>query len=264
MPRPFQKNKKPNRQNRAGKPRNAPSRSHDWLYGRHAVSAALANPDRQIQKIMATNNAAKDFNDLISKSGSPLTTSTTDEISAQLPPGAVHQGIAIKVHPLKDIGLEDLALDRPVLVLDQVTDPHNVGAIIRSAAVFNASALIMTRRNSPPLSGVLAKSACGALEHVNIIFVGNLSQALKGLEKIGFWRIGLDGQAKSSLEEAVGDTSCTRPLALVLGAEDKGMRRLTTEQCDELCHITTTGTLASLNVSNAAAIALHVVAQATK
>ncbi len=264
MPRPFKKNNKPNRANRAGKPKNGSSRSHDWLYGRHAVFAALANPDRQIQKIMATINAAKDFNELISKSGLPLTPSTTSEISTQLPPGAVHQGIAIKVLPLKDVALEDLALDRPVLVLDQVTDPHNVGAMMRSAAVFNASALIMTRRNSPPLSGVLAKSACGALEHVDVIFVGNLSHALKELGKIGFWRIGLDGQATSSLEEAVGETGNTRPIALVLGAEDKGMRRLTTEQCDELCHITTSGTLASLNVSNAAAIALHVVSQTTK
>ncbi|MCF6198770.1 MAG: 23S rRNA (guanosine(2251)-2'-O)-methyltransferase RlmB [Hyphomicrobiaceae bacterium] len=271
MARPFTKNKKPNRADRTdkakfgkakpGKAKSSPSRSHDWLYGRHAVLAALANPERQVLEIMATNNATKDFGDLIEKSNLPLTTSTTGEISAQLPPGAVHQGIAIKILPLKDVGLADLALDRPVLVLDQVTDPHNVGAMMRSAAVFNASTIIMTRRNSPPLSGVLAKSACGALEHVDVVFVGNLSQALKELGKIGFWRIGLDGQAENALETSIGETRSNQPIALVLGAEDKGMRRLTTEQCDELCHITTTGTLASLNVSNAAAIALHVIAK---
>ena len=136
--------------------------------------------------------------------------------------------------------------------------------MMRSAAVFNASAIIMTRRNSPPLSGVLAKSACGALEHVEVIFVGNLSQALKELGKIGFWRIGLEGQATKSLESSLDNTRSNQPIALVLGAEDKGMRRLTTEQCDELCHITTSGPLASLNVSNAAAIALHVVANSAK
>jgi len=265
MARPFKKNKKPDRTHRSGKAKSgasrSPSRNHDWIYGRHAVLAALANPDRKILQIMATNNATRDFGDLTGKTGLSLTTSTTSEISAQLPPGAVHQGIAIKIQPLKEVGLDDIALDRPVLVLDQVTDPHNVGAMMRSAAVFNASTLIMTRRNSPPLSGVLAKSACGALEHVDVVFVGNLSQALKELAKIGFWRIGLDGQAENALEASVDASRNNQPIALVLGAEDKGMRRLTTEQCDELCHITTTGILASLNVSNAAAIALHVLSK---
>ena len=249
---------------RTGKSKSNASRAHDWIYGRHAVFAVLANPQRQIHKILATNNAAKDFKDAINKANLSYALSTTGEISNMLPPGAVHQGIAVKADPLKEVALAELPLDRPVLVLDQITDPHNVGAIMRSAAVFNASAIIMTRRNSPPLSGVLAKSACGALEHVGIIFVGNLSAALKELGKTGFWRIGLDGEAPTALETCSAPIGGNRPVALVLGAEDKGMRRLTTENCDELCYITTSGALASLNVSNAAAIALHVVSQAGK
>lgn len=237
----------------------SPSRSDDWLYGRHAVLAALTNPDRHIERVHATSNAIKDFEDAITQRKLSPVASTTSEISSLLPVGAVHQGIAAKVHPLAEISLADLPNDRPVLILDQVTDPHNVGAILRSGAVFNASALIMTRRNSPPLTGVLAKSACGALEHVDVIYVGNLSQSLKELGKLGFWRIGLAGEATGALETSTPMTSKCGPVALVLGAEDKGLRRLTSEHCDELCHITTKGTLASLNVSNAAAIALHVI-----
>lgn len=263
--RPTSKNPDKNRHKRGhGKNQKPASRSHDWLYGRHAVLAALANPDRQVIKIHATNNAVKDFEALAKERDLTPLASTTTEISALLPPSAVHQGIAARVHPLKEISLDELPLDRPVLVLDQVTDPHNVGAILRSAAVFNASALIMTRRNSPPLTGVLAKSACGALEHVDIIFVGNLSQTLKELGKIGFWKIGLAGEAESALEVSTPTQGKTGPVALVLGAEDKGLRRLTREQCDELCYITTRGELSSLNVSNAAAIALHVVSQSQK
>ena len=237
------------------------SRSHDWLYGRHAVLAALTNTDRQIDLLHVTSNTLKDFSDPAQSRGLSANLSTTSEISALLPPGAVHQGIAAKVRPLKEVSLDELPFDRPVLVLDQVTDPHNVGAILRSAAVFNASAIIMTRRNSPPLTGVLGKSACGALEHVDVIFVGNLSQTLKELGKIGFWKIGLDGDAQNPLEVSAPGVSKNTPIALVLGAEDKGMRRLTIEQCDETCHITTKGQLASLNVSNAAAVALHIISR---
>ena len=241
-------------------PRRA-ARHDDWLYGRHAVLAALANPRRQVDSLLATSNAAQDFKRACHQKGLSLQLASMAELSALLPPGAVHQGIAANVKPLAELSLEELAPDRPVLVLDQVTDPHNVGAIMRSAAVFNASALIMTRRNSPPLSGVLAKSACGALEHVHMVFVSNLARALKQLEELGFWRIGLDGKAETALEHSVRTNRTSRSIALVLGAEDKGMRRLTMAQCDELCHITTSGPLISLNVSNAAAIALHLISQ---
>lgn len=261
MPRSPKKPGKYNQKHNGGKNRKASSRNHDWLYGRHAITAALANPERQITLLHVTSNTLKDFEGAARQRNITPSVSTTSEITALLPPGAVHQGIAAKVQPLKEITLDELPLDRPVIVLDQVTDPHNVGAILRSAAVFNASAIIMTRRNSPPLTGVLAKSACGALEHVNVVYVGNLSQALKELGKTGFWRIGLDGEGQTALEASAPEVKKTTPVALVLGAEDKGMRRLTIEQCDEVCHITTKGQLASLNVSNAAAIALHIVSQ---
>ncbi len=257
------KSSEKHRQNRfSGKNRKSPSPTQDWLYGRHAVLAALANPRRLIEKIHTTSNALKDFGKLAKQKSITPIISTTSEISTLLPPGAVHQGVAAKVQPLDAINLSDLPIDRPVVVLEQVTDPHSVGAILRSAAVFNASALIMTRRNSPPVTGVLAKSACGAVEHVNIIYVGNLSQSLKQLGKLGFWRIGLAGEASSALEVSTPMNGKCGPVAIVLGAEDKGLRRLTREQCDEICHITTKGALASLNVSNAAAIALHVISQA--
>jgi 23S rRNA (guanosine2251-2'-O)-methyltransferase len=252
---------KQNHKRNPGKNRKEALRNQDWLYGRHAVLAALANPDRHIVKLHGTSNALKVFEAPARARNITPVTSTTSEISTLLPAGAVHQGIAAKAMPLVDTSLNELPLDRPVIVLDQVTDPHNVGAILRSAAVFNAAALIMTRRNSPPLTGVLAKSACGAIEHVPVVFVGNLSQTLIELGKIGFWRIGLAGEATSALETSTPMTGKCGPVALVLGAEDKGLRRLTIEQCDEVCHITTLGKISSLNVSNAAAIALHVISR---
>jgi 23S rRNA (guanosine2251-2'-O)-methyltransferase len=223
------------------------------IYGRHAVTAALRNPARRIKALYVSQNAAGDFQSEAEERNLAPIIRNSEQLMGLLPPGAVHQGVVAHVDPLPELALADLQLDRPVIVLDQVTDPHNVGAILRSAAVFNAGALIMTRRNSPPLSGVLAKSACGGLEHVPVIMVGNLSQALKELAQLGFFRIGLAGEADSTLEEA----DLGGAIALVLGAEDKGMRRLTREQCDLLCRIHTTGNLASLNVSNAAAVALH-------
>ncbi|MCP4936437.1 MAG: 23S rRNA (guanosine(2251)-2'-O)-methyltransferase RlmB [bacterium] len=265
---PYPPNAKKNQQKKSwqkrgsAKSKGGAGRNQDWLYGRHAVLAALENPDRHIDKLYATSNALKDFETLIRQSDLTATPATITEISALLPSGAVHQGIAVKVKPLPETSLEDLPFDRPVIVLDQVTDPHNVGAILRSGAVFHASALIMTRRNSPPVTGVLAKSACGALEHVDMIYVGNLAQALKTLGKIGFWRIGFAGEASDAFENSASLQDQRQPVAIVLGAEDKGLRRLSKEQCDEVCHITTNGALSSLNVSNAAAIALHALDQA--
>jgi len=149
--------------------------------------------------------------------------------------------------------LANSANGRPLIVLDQVTDPHNVGAILRSSAVFGASGLVMTRRHSPPLNGVLAKSASGALELVPVALVANLSRALDELKSAGFTIVGLDGDAEQSIE----DIDWSHPTALVMGSEGKGLRELTRKTCDSLARVTTDGPVASLNVSNAAAVALH-------
>jgi 23S rRNA (guanosine2251-2'-O)-methyltransferase len=181
------------------------------------------------------------------------------DLDRRLGPDTVHQGALIETEPLPEPSLEALAEEtagRPLVVLDQVTDPHNVGAILRSAAVFGASALMMTRRHSPPLDGTLAKSASGALEHVPIALVQNLARAMAELKALGFTVIGLDGDAPEPLEAL----DWPERTALVLGAEGKGLRQLTRESCDRLCRIATDGPIASLNVSNAAAVALHAAA----
>jgi 23S rRNA (guanosine2251-2'-O)-methyltransferase len=179
-----------------------------------------------------------------------------------LGPDTVHQGACLDTVPLPEPSLEDLAETAmrggPIVVLDQVTDPHNVGAILRSAAAFAATGLVMTRRHSPPLTGTLAKSASGALEHVPVALVPNLAQALEKLADLGIETIGLDGEATDRIEDHKADGA----VAIVLGSEGKGLRRLTRERCTRLCRIATTGSLASLNVSNAAAIALHTIAVA--
>jgi 23S rRNA (guanosine2251-2'-O)-methyltransferase len=178
------------------------------------------------------------------------------DLDRQLGPDTVHQGALLETEPLPEPTLDDL-LERtasgPIIVLDQVTDPHNVGAVLRSAAAFGAAGLVMTRRHSPPLSGALAKSASGALELVPIALVQNLARALAEMGEAGCTRIGLDGTGLGLIE----DEPLSGRIALVLGAEGKGLRQLTRETCDRLCRIATPGPLASLNVSNAAAIVLH-------
>jgi len=175
----------------------------------------------------------------------------------------VHQGAALESEPLPEPTFEALAANaagQPVIVLDQVTDPHNVGAILRSAAVFGAAGLVMTRRHSPPLNGVLAKSASGALELIPIALVQNLAAALDELRSAGFTLVGLDGDGEAQLE----DLDLSGPTALIMGSEGKGLRDLTRKNCDVLARITSEGPIASLNVSNAAAVALHTAAMSRR
>ena len=223
------------------------------LFGIHAVQAALANPNRPVLRLQATENAAQRLKGLIAERKLSVEPVTPKDLDRLLGPDTVHQGVALEAGPLPPLTLDDVDLSGILLVLDQVTDPHNVGAAFRSAAAFGASGLVLTERHSPPFSGVLAKSASGALDLVPVVLVKNLSQALSKLGERGVMRIGLAEEADMALEEA----PLTRPLALVLGAEGKGLRHLTREKCDHLCRISTVSALASLNVSNAAAIAMH-------
>ena len=204
-------------------------------------------------KLLATENAAQRLGPLLAKRGLKPELVTPKDLDRLLGADAVHQGVMLEAEPLPFVALDDVDANGVLLVLDQVTDPQNVGAALRSAAAFGASGLVMTERHSPPLHGVLAKAASGALDIVPVILVKNLAQALNELGERGVLRVGLAEEASETLESA----PLTRPLALVLGAEGKGLRQLTREHCDRLCRISTQSVLASLNVSNAAAVALH-------
>jgi 23S rRNA (guanosine2251-2'-O)-methyltransferase len=224
-----------------------------WIYGLHAVTAALANPNRVHHKTLLTANALK----AIGTPKVPHEITTPQAIAQTLPPGAVHQGAALQTDPLPIPLLEDIctgASSDLALVADQVTDPQNIGAILRSCAAFGAKALILHARNSPPLSGALAKAASGALEHVPVILVTNLARALDELGEMSFTRLGLAEEGDSLLS---AHSPATGPTALVLGAEGSGMRRLTREKCDALVRLPTSPAQPSLNVSNAAAVALY-------
>jgi 23S rRNA (guanosine2251-2'-O)-methyltransferase len=245
-------------------PHHGPQRGHkggadeNILYGFHAVSAALLNPERKALRLMMTRNAQTEIGaegvNLDSHPTLDTEIMTGEEIAAALPPGAVHQGVALKVTALPDLSLDEACVGAKVaVVLDQVTDPHNFGAILRSAAVFGAGALIATDRNSPPLGGVLAKAASGALEKVRIAKVTNLVRALEKLKGLGFEVIGLDGEGEVSLP----DFKTGPKVALVMGAEGAGLRRLTREHCDILARLPATVKMRRLNVSNAAAVALY-------
>jgi 23S rRNA (guanosine2251-2'-O)-methyltransferase len=227
------------------------------LYGVHAVEAALTNPARRIHRLLLTDNAERRLAAALAARAVRAQRSQPRDLDRLLGADAVHQGAFLEAEPLPEPALADLAEAAatvgPLVVLDQVTDPHNVGAILRSAAAFAASGLVMTRRHSPPLEGALAKSASGALELVPVALVPNLARALEDLADLGVVRIGLDGDAESLVDEA----PLTGPLALVLGAEGKGLRRLTRDLCDRYCRIGTAGAMTSLNVSNAAAVALY-------
>jgi 23S rRNA (guanosine2251-2'-O)-methyltransferase len=226
------------------------------IYGVHAVEAALGNPRRAFRLLYLTDNAERRLRAALAARPIPHERVLPKDLDRRLGADTVHQGALAEVEPLPEPALEDLAqgaAGRPVIVLDQVTDPHNVGAILRSAAVFGAGGLVMTRRHSPPLDGTLAKSASGALEHVPVALVQNLARALAELRELGYAVIGLDGEAPERLEEIGWPDRA----ALVLGAEGRGLRQLTRESCDRLARIATDGPIASLNVSNAAAVALH-------
>jgi 23S rRNA (guanosine2251-2'-O)-methyltransferase len=234
-------------------------RSEGLIFGIHAVEAALANPRRSIGKLYLTENAERRLQPALAARHLAHERVLPKDLDRRLGVDTVHQGALIEIEPLTEPTLEDLAgagAGRPIIVLDQVTDPHNVGAILRSAAVFGAAGLVMTRRHSPPLAGALAKSASGALEHVPVALVQNLSRSLAELKELFVTVIGLDGDAKERLETLAWPERC----ALVLGAEGKGLRQLTRDTCDRLCRIATDGPIASINVSNAAAVALHLAA----
>lgn len=224
------------------------------LFGWHAVKAALDNPRRRIQRLFATENAARRLAD----EGTALPASheivRPDAIAARLGPDAVHQGLLAEAEPLDAPEVDELPAEGVVLVLDQITDPHNVGAILRSAAAFAVAAVVTTARHSPEATGVLAKAASGALEHVPIVTVQNLARGLQALKDQGFFTVGLDSEAGGDLAAL----ALTPPLAIVLGAEGKGLRQLTRQTCDALARLELPGAIKSLNVSNAAALALYV------
>ncbi len=225
------------------------------LWGRHAVTAALANPERHVRKMWGTREALAAL-DLPAE----MTVVFADvaDLGRMVPGDAPHQGLVIEADPLEDVWLGDLLAQgegdrRPLLVLDQVTDPHNVGAILRSAAAFDALGIVTQDRHAPPESGALARAASGALETMPWVRVVNLARALEEIAEAGFWRIGLTGHATRTLAEAIGG----QRVALVLGAEGEGMRQNTEAHCDELAKLPISGKVESLNVSNAAAIALY-------
>jgi 23S rRNA (guanosine2251-2'-O)-methyltransferase len=224
------------------------------LYGWHTVAAALANPQRRIHKLILTENAARRLAE------ESIDTRITPEIvrpaliDQRLGPDAVHQGLLAECDPLPSPDLETLPQEGIVLVLDQITDPHNVGAIMRSAAAFAVKGIVLTARHSPEATGVLAKSASGALELVPLVTVPNLARALNEMNELGFMTVGLDSQGSENL----GEVTLRQPLALVLGAEGKGLRKLTRETCAVVARLDMPGEIKSLNVSNAAVLALYI------
>jgi 23S rRNA (guanosine2251-2'-O)-methyltransferase len=231
-----------------------------FIYGIHPVLAALANPRRRVRRLLATPNALARLNEAGAAPAVAAEETTPRHLDHLLGGEAVHQGVVAEVEPLDPLAIESLADARLVVVLDQVTDPHNVGAIFRSALAFGADAVITTGRHAPIETGVLAKAASGALDRLAHVEVKNLARALETLGTMGFARVGLDSDAETAIESAfAGDR-----IALVLGAEGKGLRRLTRDSCDVVARLTVPGPLASLNVSNAAVLALYLASRHLK
>ncbi|CAN5262815.1 23S rRNA (guanosine(2251)-2'-O)-methyltransferase RlmB [soil metagenome] len=261
MPAPFRP--KPDRSDRPRQtsPRRADGTLHHRpgdideavLSGVHPVIEALRNPKRRHRRLLATENGLKRLEEEIGELPVQAEIVRPSESDRLLTPDSVHQGLYLVCDPLPSPDLDSLADDAVVLALDQITDPHNVGAILRSAAAFGAAAVIVTIRHSPAATGVLAKSASGALEHVPLIAVRNLGDALDQLGKRGFQRIGFDSDGDIPFD----DVTLTRPLVMVMGAEGKGLRQRTRELCDQVARLEVPGSITSLNVSNATAIALY-------
>jgi 23S rRNA (guanosine2251-2'-O)-methyltransferase len=236
-----------------------------WLYGLHAVAAALANPARRPKRLLLTAETAQTLTAALAETPHAIDPAVVErrDIDPLLPPGAVHQGAAMLCAPLPLVGIEDIP-DAPadgapppsrrvVVALDQVSDPHNVGAVLRSAAAFGALAVLITDRRAPEETGTIAKAACGALETVPLVRAVNFARALESLKAKGFWCVGLDGAAPATLAEQ----DLPEALVLVLGAEGAGLRRLTLETCDFTARLPIRPGMESLNVSNAAAVALY-------
>jgi 23S rRNA (guanosine2251-2'-O)-methyltransferase len=234
-----------------------------WLYGIHAARAALSNPRRRILRARLVEAVWQQLKDQFGPE-TPAQICPADQISQLVPPGAVHQGIALLCEPLPPIDLDEflaviLAGARRIAVLDQITDPHNEGAILRSAAAFGFAGVVVQTRHSPPETGVLAKAASGALDLVPRISVVNIARALEEMGRAGIWRVALTADGAEEIRNALTG----RDLAVVLGAEGSGLRRLVRERCDTSAYIPMATAMQSLNVSNAAAIAFYEIAKAT-
>ncbi|MCW2286289.1 23S rRNA (guanosine2251-2'-O)-methyltransferase [Rhodoblastus acidophilus] len=238
-----------------------PSAELSILYGYHAVREVLRAQKRKALDLFATPAALEKLQPEIAASGVTTHVVAPDVLDARLGADAVHQGVLLEARPLPDLDIADIEVKSGlVLALDQITDPHNVGAILRTAAAFAVDAVIVTERHAPEFSGVLAKTASGGLEHVPLVEVVNLARALDQLGEAGFLRVGLDSEGPASLE----DTVLSRPTVLLLGAEGKGLRRLTREKCDVLARLDMPGAVKSLNVSNACAVALTLARRALR
>lgn len=239
------------------------------LFGVHAVTEAWLNPHRQIHKLFITEKALSAFDSALKKAQSLGLKRPTPNIidknmlDSATPPGTVHQGIAIGCTPLEEVDIHDIIRaetpkERSILImLDQVTDPHNVGAIIRSACVFGAGGMILQKKHAPDLTGILAKTACGGVEHLPVAYETNLTRSIEALQEAGYFAIGLAEEGEDNLRQL---SKTYEKIVLVLGAEGDGLRRLVRERCDLLSRLPTAGPISSLNVSNAAAVSLFAVA----
>ena len=220
-----------------------------WFWGKHVVQAMLNNPKRRIEALFCTSDESLPHTHL----SCPVHRVTAHHLSRYLPVGAVHQGIALKAFPLADLADDAIAPEKGhVLVLDTIVDPHNVGALWRTAAVFGLQAVIMTKDRAPDINGTVAKAACGATEIVPFVRVTNLVRTLERLQKKGFFVVGLAEQGDGMISHLPAE-----PIALVVGAEESGLRRLTRETCDTIVHIPTSDSFSTLNASVAGAIAMH-------
>ena len=240
----------------APRPSRAKADADNFVWGRHPVLAALANPARKgMGRLLATADRAAELQRDAATHGHTVEVIEAQALDRMLPPGAVHQGLAFKVQPLEGVSLDEIAepASGVIVMLDQLTDPQNVGAIFRSALAFGARGIVVQDRHSPALAGALAKASAGATERLPCARVTNLSRALEQLADLGWRAVGLDGASELTLEQALDE----RPTVLVMGSEGDGIRRLVAEHCDVLAKIPMPGGFESLNVSNAAAVALY-------